>query len=91
MEYVSLGRVVLAFAIVLALMLGLAWAARRFGVDKRFRGEGRELTMSTEEVLYLDPRRRIVIVKRRSRRYVLLLGTQQEILLESYDEQEKAG
>lgn len=89
MELVSLGRVLLAFAFVIGLMLGIAWLMRRFGLDRlRPRGRpGGELTC--EETLYLDPKHRLVIVKRGSRKHLLLLGMNAELLVESYDVSEK--
>ncbi len=85
MELVSLGRVLLAFVFVVGLMLTIAWALRRFGLDKlqpkgRAGGE-----ISCVETLYLDPKRRLVIVKRGNRKHVLLLGVNADVVVESYD------
>lgn len=85
MELVSLGRVLLAFAFVIGLMLAIAWAMRRFGLD-RLQPKGRPGgELACEETLYLDPKHRLVIVKRGNRRHLLLLGMNTDLLVESYD------
>ncbi len=79
---------IFAFAFVLGLMLILAWALRRFGVEKRLRMRGpEEPCLSLAETFYLDSRHRIVIIRRGKKRHVMLLGQQGYHLLESYDEE----
>ncbi len=85
MEFASLLNVIVAFGIVLALMLGLAWAARKLGLDRLQPKARAGAEISCLETLYLDPKRRLVIVKRGPRKHVLLLGPTSELLVESYD------
>ncbi len=85
MEASNLLNVIVAFGFVLALMLGLAWLARRLGLD-RLQPKAREgAEIACVETLYLDPKRRLVIVKRGARKHLLLLGQNSEIVVESYD------
>ncbi len=89
MEYASIGRVLISFAFVIALMFGVAWALKKIGIEKRLGARGKDGgQLDLEETLYLDPKRRIVIVKRGPKRHVVLLGTQSELLMESYDEKQ---
>jgi flagellar protein FliO/FliZ len=92
MEAGGLFRVLLSFGFVLGLMLAIAWLARRFGLDKRLmnaRNTGVGGQLACEETLYLDPRRRVVILRRGTKRHLLLLGQQSDILVESYDADEE--
>lgn len=85
MEFSGLLNVVVAFGIVLALMLGLAWAARRLGLDRLQPKARAGAEIACVETLYLDPKRRLVIVRRGARKHLLLLGPNSELLVESYD------
>lgn len=89
MEFSSLLNVVAAFAFVLALMLGLAWLMRRLGLDRLQPKARAGAEIACVETLYLDPKRRLVIVKRGPRKHLLLLGPNSEILVESYDAAEE--
>lgn len=86
MEGLSLIRVLASFAFVLALMLALSWVVKRFGLAGKLQKKGGGLpTLEMVENFYLDPRRRMVIVRREKKHYVLLLGQQNEVLIDSYE------
>lgn len=85
MELVSLGRVLLAFAFVIGLMLTIAWGLRKFGLDRLQPKSRTGAEISCVETLYLDPKRRLVIVKRGNRKHLLLLGANADVVVESYD------
>lgn len=75
MEYVGLGRLLISFIFVLALMLGIAWLARRLKLDERLQGrQKRQGNLFVQESLYLDPRRRLVVVGHGTKRFLLLLS-----------------
>ncbi len=86
MEWAGIIRAVVALIGVIALLLGVAWLLRRFGVEKRWRMSGRGGLLGIEETLMLDTARRVVIVSREQKRYVLLLGEDRDLLLETYEE-----
>ena len=94
LELASLGRVVLSFAFVMALMFGLSWVARKMKLPERLTraGYGRDKTkheMSVEDTLFLDPRHKMMIVRRGTKRHVLLVSSQAQaapLLLETYEE-----
>lgn len=75
MEYVGLARLILSFVFVLALMLGIAWLARRFKLDEKLQArKKRQGDLFVQESLYLDPRRRLAVVGHGRQRYLLLLS-----------------
>jgi len=83
-EGVSLLRVLFAFAAVIGLMFLLMWILKKIGIERL--GQGKKSgSLMLEEQLYIDARRKVVILKRGQKRYVVLVGTESELLLETYD------
>lgn len=73
MDWVDWARGVFALTATLALIVGFAVLARRFGMmTPRPAGLGRRL--SVVESLMLDPRRRLVLVRLDDRDHLLLLS-----------------
>ncbi len=94
MELVSLGRVILSFAFVMGLMLVMSWVAKKMKLPERLTraGYGRDMskhTLAVEDSLFLDPRHKMVIVRRGAKRHVLVLTSQGQVatplLVETYD------
>ena len=78
----------LRFAAALALVLGLiglaAWAARRLGFAGRLNiGAGRDRRLAAVEATALDPKRRLVLVRRDGIEHLLLLGPAGDVVVES--------
>jgi flagellar protein FliO/FliZ len=71
----------LAFLLVLGLIAFCAWALRRFGLGGAVRPM-RGNRLSVVESLALDPRHRLVLVRRDDREHLILLGTT-EIVVEN--------
>ena len=85
---------VLALALVLALILGLAWAVKRFGLGgalARNLPSGSERRLSLVEVLTLDARRKLILIKRDDREHLLLLGVNNDIVIERVEPSETPG
>ena len=84
MEAMELFRAVLALVLVLGLIGGAAWAARRFGPSLWFgaRGPKRERNLAVLESLPLDARHRLVLVRRGERKHLLLIGPNQSLVVE---------
>ena len=61
-----------ALAFVLGLIALLAWAARRWRLGTMAQGTRRRLAVI--EVLPIDPRRKLVLVRHDAREHLLLLG-----------------
>ena len=77
-------RFLIALLVVLALIAAIAWLARRFGLGNRLatpRGKTRRLAIV--EVMALDARKRLVLVRRDDREHLLLLGPSRDVVVES--------
>jgi flagellar protein FliO/FliZ len=74
----------LALAFVLALIAGLAWAVRRFGLFAQvLPTRGGKKRISVVEVAAVDAKRRLVLVRRDDREHLLLLGATSETVVET--------
>jgi len=67
------------FFLSLAFVVGLIWLcavlARKFGLDKKLRGAtGNHGRLQVVDVLYLDPKRKLMLVRADAREYVLLVA-----------------
>jgi flagellar protein FliO/FliZ len=83
MDLMTYGQFVLALAIVLALIGLLALAARRLGFAPRvspLRGRRR---LAIVEVIALDAKHRLVLVRRDATEHLLLLGATQDAVVET--------
>ena len=77
-------RFMLALVLVLALIGGLAWAARRFGFGGQLTpNRGKSPRLSVVEVRVLDSRRKLVLLRRDGCEHLVLRGPHQDLLLES--------
>ena len=76
-------RFLLALLLVLALIFAVAWIARRLGVGGRFIATGGKKRLAMVEVLPLDGRRRLVLVRRDGVEHLVLLGLNNDVLVES--------
>lgn len=72
MDWVDWARALFALIATLALILGVAYGARRLGMLQPGAPGPRRLKVS--ESLMIDPRRRLVIVRCDGREHLLLLG-----------------
>jgi flagellar protein FliO/FliZ len=75
-------RFVLALAFVLLLIVVCAWIARRLGLGGRLITAGGKRRLAILEVLPLDGRRRLVLLKRDEVEHLLLLGQQGDLVIE---------
>jgi flagellar biogenesis protein FliO len=83
MDVSALGRILFAFLFVLGLMLGIAWILRRLKIDEKLQGrqQRRQGALFVGESLYLDARRRLVVVGHGRQRYLMLLSAQGDVTL----------
>lgn len=72
-----------ALLIVLALIFGVAWAARKLGLGGRLAARGARRRLSIVEVLPLDGKRRLVLLRRDDVEHLVLLGTHEDVVVES--------
>lgn len=84
METETYMRFVLTLLFVLALIGVLAWLARRVGLGNRVaRAGGSHRRLAVSEVRVLDGKRRLILVRRDEVEHLVLLGPQQDLLVES--------
>jgi flagellar protein FliO/FliZ len=72
----------LALLFVLALIGAVALVARRLGLGHAARPAGRRRRLSVEEVLPLDGKRRLVLLRRDSVEHLVILGPSSETVVE---------
>jgi len=75
-------RFLLALVFVVALIAVCAWIARRLGLAGRLATTGGKRRLTIVEVLPLDAKRRLVLIKRDDVEHLLLLGQQSDLVIE---------
>lgn len=84
MEAVNYLKFVLALVFVLGLIGGFAILAKRAGLGNRgpiVRGKSKRLAII--ESMSLDPKRRVVLIRRDNAEHLVLLGIQNEQIIET--------
>ncbi|NDF13589.1 MAG: hypothetical protein EB060_12355 [Proteobacteria bacterium] len=75
METVDFSRFFLSLAFVIALIWGIAWILKKFGLDKRLRGAtGQAGRLQVIDVLYLDPKRKLLLARADANEYLLMIS-----------------
>lgn len=82
MGYETYLQFVLALAFVVALIVACAFIARRFGLAGRLAARGGTRRLAILEVLPLDAKRRLVLLKRDGVEHLVLLGLQSDLVIE---------
>ncbi|HUZ72590.1 MAG TPA: flagellar biosynthetic protein FliO [Stellaceae bacterium] len=76
-------RFVLALAAVVALIFAVAWVARRLGLGGRLVSTGgKRRRLAVVEVLPLDAKRRLVLLRRDGAEHLILLGIGGDVVVE---------
>ena len=84
METVDISRFFVSFAFIIFLMWLSAFLFKRFGLDKRLRGiTGSSGRLQVCDVLYLDPKRKLLLVAADKTEYLLLLSGDSATVLSS--------
>ena len=78
----SYPRYIVSLIFVLGLIGLFAWLLRRFGPPGRLRGPGRR-RLSIVEILPLDARRRLVLLRRDGKEHLILIGQTHDLLIEA--------
>jgi flagellar protein FliO/FliZ len=71
-----------ALLLVVGLILALAWVARRLGLMGRLGAVGGKRRLSLIEVLPLDAKRRLVLIRRDGTEHLVLLGHVSDLVIE---------
>ncbi|MGB6506854.1 MAG: flagellar biosynthesis protein FliO, partial [Xanthobacteraceae bacterium] len=74
----------LAFLVVLGLILGFAWAVRRFGTGRLGGGSarGRQPRLAVIDYASVDGRRRLILVRRDNVEHLLMIGGPTDVVVE---------
>lgn len=78
----SYPRFLVSLVFVIGLVGLFAWLLRKFGPPGRFRLQNRR-RLSIVEILPLDARRRLVLVRRDDREHLIVLGVTQDLVIET--------
>jgi flagellar protein FliO/FliZ len=76
-------RFVGALIIVIALILVLAWIAKRIGFGGRLATGRGKRRLAIQEVMPLDNKRRLVLLRRDGVEHLLLLGLNDDLVVET--------
>ncbi|HEY1721414.1 MAG TPA: flagellar biosynthetic protein FliO [Magnetospirillaceae bacterium] len=82
LDYDTYVRGLAALVAVLGLIAGAAWIARRMGFGATRTGMRRDRRLSISEVLAVDNRRRLVLIKRDAVEHLLLIGGTGDVIVE---------
>lgn len=87
MEWSEYVRFVLALGFVIGMIWVVAYLLKRTGMDKRLRGvTGHQGRLSVVDVLYLDPKRKLTIVRADAREYLILIAGENAQLIDRLEE-----
>ena len=76
-------RFLIALLVVVALIGALAWLVKRFGWGRRFIATSGTRRLAVLEVLPLDGKRRLILLRRDQAEHLVLLGSERDLLIES--------
>jgi flagellar protein FliO/FliZ len=86
MEYFEIARFFGGLAIVISLIYGCAWLAKRFGLDKKLRGAtGAHGRLAVADVMYIDPKRKLMLVRADASEYLLLISGESVTVVDKMD------
>lgn len=83
MDTVDFTRFALAFFLVIGLIGLMGWGLRRFGGARLLGGQEEGGRLRVVETRWLDPKRRLVLIRRDDAEHLLLLADGRETLIES--------
>jgi flagellar protein FliO/FliZ len=72
-----------ALILVVALIFALAWVAKRLGFGGRIASARGKRRLGIQEVLSLDSKRRLVLLKRDGVEHLILLGLNDDVVVET--------
>lgn len=76
-------RFAISLVVVVALIVAFGWIARRLGWAGRFAARSGERRLAVLEVLPLDGKRRLVLLRRDATEHLVLLGHDKDVVIES--------
>lgn len=86
MELAEYSRFFFALAFVIGLIWLTGYVVRRMGIDKRLRGiTGNHGRLAVVDVLHLDPKRKLTLVRADRREYLILIAGDQAQLIDQHE------
>lgn len=86
MELMEYSRFVFALIFVIGLIWACAFVMKKTGMDKRLRGvTGQKGRLAVVDVMYLDPRRKLTLVRADKREYLILISGDHAQLIDSME------
>lgn len=83
MEFLPFLKYILGLIFVLGLIAGAAYVARHFGmVPRASQKSSSERRLEITEVLSVDAKRRLILIKRDEQEHLVLLGPERDLLIE---------
>ena len=89
MEEISIGatiiQFILALGFVIALLFAFAYGAKRFGFIPRITinsDKANERRLNVVEILPIDAKRRLLLIRRDDKEHLIMLGTESDLLIE---------
>ncbi len=83
MDLINTLRFIGAFAFVLALIAGLSWLLRRYGMGLRVAAGIGTSRIGVVEFSSVDPKRRLVLIRRDGVEHLILLSPTSETVIET--------
>lgn len=84
MDMVDLSQVLFAFIGVVVMIFAVAFIAKKFGLHNRLAGmQSPEKRLKIIDALAIDARRRLVLIQRDDTEHLILLGQQDDLLVET--------
>jgi flagellar protein FliO/FliZ len=74
---------VVALVFVVGLIFAIGWLGRRAGLGLPALARGRQRRLQVVEMIAIDPRRRLVLVRRDDREHLLLIGGATDLAVET--------
>lgn len=86
MGLAQLGQIAGAFILVVALMLGISALFKKFGLEKKW-GMSKSTSglLKVDDSMFLDPRRRVLVISMEAKRYVVLLDQERAQLIDTLE------
>lgn len=85
METVSYIQFIFALLVVIALIGALAYGAKRLGLIARVTintAKGKNRRLNIVEILPVDAKRRLMIIRRDDQEHLILLGAERDLVIE---------
>lgn len=90
MEVIEYSRFFLALAFVIGLIWACGYLLKRTGMDKRLRGvTGQQGRLGVVDVLYLDPRRKLTLVRADTREYLIFIAGDTAQLIDTLEKKKE--